>query len=259
MKIHFKNFRRIYYHFLIFVLISASITLFINSNIDSIGSIEVAGLILEKINISIIIVFSLMITVAIFKLYNLKRTFTVKLNTYGEYPMFIWRVIRYVFWYKKISIKHLPIYLQLSLINEGFFDIEEHYDSVEEDDAIKVDVKEIGDYSTDTVVFLIEDSYKINFDELPENSLKHTMVCFDRKGKEKNRRLYTKQMIIKVDKIINTLPKNINIVDLFMNTNPLTTLKLAKNCFFTGGRKRLRFRVYQYNIGVNWDGPVAEF
>lgn len=258
MKVFLKKYRKFFLHLLAFLTMQVGITMFFDVNKDYIKEINFVGISFDEINISILIIVSAIITLLIFKFYNSKRVFEVTNNTYGDYPIFIWRTIRYLFSYKKLSLKYIPIHLQLNLINLGFFEFEEYYDSVAEDDSVNVDVKLPKKITGESIAFLIEDSYKIDINQLPKTINRDNIIVFTRLNMSDNRRLYTRKMIQAVDESILNLPNSVKVIELFMNTNPLTTLKLAKNCFFSGGRRRFKLRIYQYQIGVKWVGPKLE-
>lgn len=167
---------------------------------------------------------------------------------YCSIPFFILLFSSIFLGIKEIHLKLKPIPLQFKILkNHEFFNIIEDNILEEECDYVIKDDKK----KSDTVNLVIGDTYEIAKDKLPKNVMNNRTVVVRRKDNKDNRRLYSKNLIKKTDKIVKSLKKEHKEYNLFLNTNSKTNKELYYTVFNTA-RDGFILNIYQANSKNNF-------
>jgi len=250
-------------HFISFFFIFAIYVFLLTLLKNEISSIDIGGISFDNLSIILMVILSIFLTLSTFSLFNSKRTFELRKTNYGSYHLIVWKIIYFCFRYKTISLRFIPIYCQLRIIEMNLFEIKEIYDNISCDNSYKYTVSTINLSAISNIVnILIEDTYIIKLNELPSNLVQQTIYKLTRDNIESKDRVYSNHIIEVFNSILRDIDSKIEVVNLFMNTNPITTLELAKRCLFNGSRKTFNYAVFQYNLTNNppiWQGPKYTF
>lgn len=141
--------------------------------------------------------------------------------------------------YSKCSLIRVPIYMQFKLvINEVFDDyVSEELDlDCEDTDAII----EYSEFSTDTEArefnIILEDTYSINSEQLPDNKINLPCIKISRyKNEFEGVRKFNSKFVDAVAIEINKLPVG-SVLNIFSTINPKHCLAIAKQVFSKGNR-----------------------
>lgn len=148
---------------------------------------------------------------------------------YDSDPFFIFYVAR-VFGFKKINPVNIPIWIQAKIILKTNFQfIEKNLDNNnEEGKVVKFNI--VNSSNTKEFNFIIEDTYKIRNDDLPQEKIKLPTVKVQRGHFSSGYHLYNEWLIEQcskeIDNIITHGGKRMN---FFCSTNPKHTFAIFDN------------------------------
>ncbi|MGE9915715.1 hypothetical protein [Megasphaera elsdenii] len=152
---------------------------------------------------------------------------------------------------EKCNLILVPIYLQFELvINDVFeeypFDEKRFPTRSQEKIAVKKLVPEITGVNDSEVNLVLEDTYPINLEQIPEEKRSFFTIKISRNHPDNiGKRYYSPQFIEEIQTEVRKLTDSVT-VNVFATTNPVNTRYIAQNAFQLANRGNVRcLYVYQ--------------
>ena len=180
---------------------------------------------------------------------NLEAVINPDNNTYHDYTYISYLFCSAILGYKQCRLKKVPIPMQIKLVTNAVFDnfiIDEGVHEAPENDKANTVISNAETY-TNTVNFVISDTYKLTLDQLPEKVTDFTTIEIDRSSDD-HTRCESKELVRAVIKTIRSLPQNVEEINVFATTNCTNTYRIAKEAFSTAGRDNIK-HIYIYQQG----------
>lgn len=189
-----------------------------------------------KYGIELAIILSVFILLRI-RSFNRDREFLNK-GIYGNWPRFIYWFASCVLGYGLIDLAMKPYYVCFYILKNNLFNIKEIRLDEDNDNNITIDK---GKYDKKCTIcnVIIEDTYPINLEQIPERNRGLSTIKISRNEKE-CKRLYSKKFIDEIVKIFSSINKTNPEIHLYMTTNTLHTQKIVEDIFL----KRENYNVY---------------
>lgn len=158
-------------------------------------------------------------------------------RVYHDYPYFWYYFCSKILGINKCNLVLVPIYMQFKLVIRATFleyPLDDQDYPVNNDELATKITTFNGNDSIDEVNIVLEDTYKIDIQQLPKNKRSLETIKISRNNND-NSRHFSQQYI---DAVINCVAslKNNTSVNVYATTNPMNTKYIAKRAFGSGDR-----------------------
>ena len=144
--------------------------------------------------------------------------------------------------FKRCRLKNVPIPMQIKLVSKGMFErfiIDEGIHKAPDNDKVKLIITNDRPFSQ-TVNYVISDTYKVSLSQLPRDVRDFTTIEIDRSSPDDHMRYDSEELVKAVITSIRNLPPTVVRINAFMTTNPTNTYRIAKEAFVTVGRDSIK-------------------
>lgn len=209
----------------------------------------------NKIISFLIGLFLSIILLTVIRAKNKNKTFNIG-SDYFDYPIVYYFLANRLLGYGRVNLVRVPLYLQFKIIFADMFPCIATDDHPLEDDTPKVKKRNM-DKNSNEINLILSDTYRIQFDDLPDIKKHMPSIYIERTHGFSGNRTYNPEYISMVRSITNKFRFKYDRVNVFATTNTKHTKEIVLQCFDNGGRTGFKdIYVYEQNSkDYSYDKP----